>query len=701
MVVYTNRQDIFTSYSPRRNLIDAGESRSLKVSFVATAFNEHANVDMLLSGIFNQTRLPDEIVIVDTGSTDGTVEKLEQFAEDSSIPLDIQVLPGGNIAQGRNLAISKARFPIIAVSDFGCYLPKDWLENLIIPFEADPKIQVSYGAYQAIDANRNPARWILGWNLEQINPDSHLPSAVSIAFSKEAWEKVGGYPDWLSLTGEDTYFALELKRSTTFWAFVPEALVQWIAPQTFSETLQKSYRWSTGDGEAGTNASSYRWVLIRLSALVGVTLAFIILLTALVIAENSLLRIIAGILMLVGLLSILAGFRKRQAGIKDEIILAAVYTAELLGFINGLSRRPKIDQKRMENTNGAVFILAGVPIDDTGGGARWTQLTLEFLRRQYLVFFINKFPKYESKELHLEYKHPNLVTKEIRNINWSTVLEKFGPALVGKPVVGLVELPLEDYLPSMDQIQSLNGVVAYDLLDAWETSLGGEWYNAEVEKQIINASDLLFATVDGLAEVLASRTVKQVHLVPNAVNDYLFDPEKSYALPEDFPAGDWNIIYIGALWGDWFEWDLLRKTSKQYPKANLIVIGDTMGLKTDMPGNVHFLGLKPQRDLPAYLNYSDVAIVPWKVNSITQMTSPLKVYEYIAMYKPVVAPKIDPLEGIPGVFQAKDKANFVELVGELRNFQPPKQEMAQFINQNNWQARVDQILELADQIRHA
>lgn len=701
VIIYTNRHDLFTSYSPQRSLEEVVDNRVLEISFIATAFNEVTTVDLLLSGIFNQTRLPDEIILVDTGSTDGTIEKLEQFAETSSIPFEILVHPGGNIAQGRNLAISKARYPIIAVSDFGCDIPNDWLENLIIPFEDDPKIQVAFGTYHAIDANRNPSSWILGWRLDQINPKSHLPSAVSIAFRKEVWEKVGGYPEWLTMTGEDTYFALELKRSTTQWAFVPEALVQWIAPQTFSETLQKSYRWSTGDGEAGTNASSYRWALIKLSALVGAILAFLTLITVLAVADYSLLRIIAGILMLAGFITILVGFRKRQSTIKDEIMLAAVYSAELLGFIIGLSRRPRVDQQRMANTSGAIFILSGVPIDDTGGGARWTQLALEFLRRQYIVFFVNKFPKYESKDLYLEFKHPNLVTKEIRDLNWSTILEKYKPSLVGKPVIGLVELPLKDYLLTIEDIQSLNSVVAYDLIDAWETSLGGDWYSSEIEQRIIEASDLHFATVAGLAENLGSRTHKPVHLVPNAVNNYLFNPDQSYSRPEDYPADGWNIIYIGALWGDWFDWDLLGKISKQYPDANLIVIGDTMGRETEMLGNVHFLGLKPQQDLPAYLHYSDVGIVPWKVNFITQMTSPLKVYEYIAMYKPVVVPMLDPLKGIPGVFQVEDEFNFVEMVGELKDWHPPEKEMAKFINQNNWQARVDQILGLVNQIRDA
>jgi hypothetical protein len=62
---------------------------------------------------------------------------------------------------------------------------------------------------------------------------------------------------------------------------------------------------------------------------------------------------------------------------------------------------------------------------------------------------------------------------------------------------------------------------------------------------------------------------------------------------------------------------------------------------------------------------------------------------------------LDPLKGIPGVFQVEDEFNFVEMIGELKDWHPPEKEMAKFINQNNWQARVDQILGLVNQIRDA
>lgn len=699
VVVYTDQPDIFAGYTPRRALKGAGNNRDIKVSFIATAFNEYKTVEMLLSGIFNQTRLPDEILIADTGSSDGTLEKLEQFAMESPVSFDILVLPEGNIAQGRNLAISNARFPIIAVSDFGCNLPKDWLENLITPFEDDPEIQVSFGRYEAVGIDNEPTKWVLNQDLGNFMPQSHLPSAVSIAFQKQVWEMVGGYPEWLSMTGEDTYFALELKRTTMHWAFVPEAEVMWIAPQTISSYLRKSFLWSSGDGEAGTTAQSYRWALLKIAILFCALLVLFLAMTLVFLADSLLVKIISGGLLLTLAAYALVYIKKRRSSIKDEFLLAAVYSSEVLGFLYGLSQRPQVDQRRLANIHGAIFILAGVPIDDTGGGARWTQLALEFLRRQYLVFFIHKFPKYESKDLHLEYKHPNLITKVIHDVNWSVIFETYRPALVGKPVMGLIELPLKDYLPTIKHLHSINGVVVYDLLDAWETSLGGEWYNPEIEGQIIKESDLIFATVVGLSENLALRTEKSVYLVPNAVNSYLFNPERNFPLPKDYPPADWHIIYIGALWGEWFDWDLLKKIAVHYPDANILVIGDTLGLKTELPGNVHFLGLIPQRDLPAYLHYSQVAILPWKVNSITQMTSPLKVYEYIAMHKPVVAPMLEPLKGIPGVFQVQDELDFVKMVGDLRDYHPPKQEIVQFINQNNWEARVDQILRLTDNAR--
>ncbi len=146
-----------------------------------------------------------------------------------------------NIAAGRNLAIEKASHEVIVVSDFGCRPHKDWFENISAPFRLDANTEVVCGWYTAVDKQGKVVPY-KGWPiLSEINPQEFIPSSRSVAFTKSAWLRAGGYPEWLTLTGEDTYFALELKRYASRWAFVPSAVVDWMAPTSLSELWQKAY----------------------------------------------------------------------------------------------------------------------------------------------------------------------------------------------------------------------------------------------------------------------------------------------------------------------------------------------------------------------------------------------------------------------------------------------------------------------------
>jgi glycosyltransferase involved in cell wall biosynthesis len=187
-------------------------------------------------------------------------------------------------------------------------------------------------------------------------------------------------------------------------------------------------------------------------------------------------------------------------------------------------------------------------------------------------------------------------------------------------------------------------------------------------------------------------------MLPNAVNLRLFDPERIYPRPEDFPSAEWSAIYTGALWGEWFDWNLLVQIARQHPEAAILVIGDYRGQCVNPPSNLFFLGLKPQRELPAYLAHADVAIIPWKKNAITQATSPLKVYEYLAMRRPVVAPDLEPLRGMPGLHLAKDAREFDEKLAEARHTAFPEAQVSAFVEENNWHARVERLLGIIDQI---
>ena len=107
-----------------------------------------------------------------------------------------------------------------------------------------------------------------------------------------------------------------------------------------------------------------------------------------------------------------------------------------------------------------------------------------------------------------------------------------------------------------------------------------------------------------------------------AVDDELFNALRSYEKPEDMVLGSKTLLYYGSLWGEWFDWDLVYGLAKHDPTLSVNLIGGhpdprIMGIA---PENVHFLGLKKQPDLPAYLKYADFALIPFKTGEWLNVT---------------------------------------------------------------------------------
>jgi glycosyltransferase involved in cell wall biosynthesis len=228
----------------------ASPESSVRVSLIATVLNEAASIDAWLDTLLRQTRPPDEIVIVDAGSEDGTLDALQRAAGRSATPMRVVVAPGANISQGRNRAISEARGHIIAASDAGTVLARDWLERLLQPL-ADPEVDVAGGFYQPAGRNhfeRALAR-IITPRLAEIDPETFLPSSRSVAFRRRAWERAGGYPEWLPIC-EDVVFDMRLRAAGARFALAPDAIVSWFPAPTPRAYFRQWKRYARGDGHA-------------------------------------------------------------------------------------------------------------------------------------------------------------------------------------------------------------------------------------------------------------------------------------------------------------------------------------------------------------------------------------------------------------------------------------------------------------------
>lgn len=243
------------------------------ISLVATVLNEGEHVHRLLESLVTQTRPPDEVVIVDGGSSDDTVANIERYAD--RLPLRVLVEPGCNISRGRNVAIAAAQGDIIAVTDFGVRLHETWLERLTQPLLDDPDCMVASGFFRAemhtpfdlaMSATVLPLR-------DEISPETFLPSSRSVAFRKQAWQAVGGYPEWLDYS-EDLVFDLRLKQRYGAFAFVPDALVDFRPRTSLRSFFRQYFLYARGDGKA--DLWRVRHAIRYLTYLVALPLIFIL-----------------------------------------------------------------------------------------------------------------------------------------------------------------------------------------------------------------------------------------------------------------------------------------------------------------------------------------------------------------------------------------------------------------------------------------
>ncbi|MEL6268625.1 MAG: glycosyltransferase, partial [Chloroflexota bacterium] len=292
------------------------------LSVIATVYNEGDAIHRLMQSLCKQTRPPDEIVIVDGGSTDNTVAIMNRYA--NQLPLKVIVVPGANISEGRNRAVQAAHGDIIAITDAGVTLPDDWLEHITAPFDGDNPPDVVSGFFRADPHTVFEAAMgatVLPLETE-IDPDTFLPSSRSVAVRREAFVAVGGYPEWLDYC-EDLIFDLRLKETATF-TFAPEACVAFRPRGSLSAFFKQYYLYARGDGKADLwrkrHAIRYVTYLVAAPALI---------LSALFISPWAWLLLIAGFVVYMRqpyrrLPTVLRGYRERQALSPVQVAYAIV-----------------------------------------------------------------------------------------------------------------------------------------------------------------------------------------------------------------------------------------------------------------------------------------------------------------------------------------------------------------------------------------
>ena len=163
----------------------------------------------------------------------------------------------------------------------------------------------------------------------------------------------------------------------------------------------------------------------------------------------------------------------------------------------------------------------------------------------------------------------------------------------------------------------------------------------DMELELAGKADMVFAT----AKALHARLVEvnpRAKCIPNGANFERFvQAAESQPAPEDFPAGDGPVFgFVGAL-QSCIEYGFIAYAAKARPDWRFVFLGrkvagvDLSDLEA-LP-NCHFLGLRPNEQLPAYLAQCDVCLNLFDSSDLSRDVSPLKFFEYLATGKPIVS----------------------------------------------------------------
>src|SRR5439155_1682070 len=202
-------------------------------------------------------------------------------------------------------------------------------------------------------------------------------------------------------------------------------------------------------------------------------------------------------------------------------------------------------------------------------------------------------------------------------------------------------------------------MVVYDCLDLATGFSNVAASLAASEDAMLASADLVIAASRPLMEHVAQQ--RSSILVRNAAEvDFL---ARGFA---DRVAGERPVIgYFGAI-AEWFNIEWIERCAALRPDWEFRLIGRTDGCDTSraekLP-NVRFYGEQPYQNLPPLLREFDVAIIPFKLVELTRCTNPVKLYEYMAAGKPVVAAALpEVIEATDMVYIADDSGSFAERI---------------------------------------
>lgn len=211
----------------------------------------------------------------------------------------------------------------------------------------------------------------------------------------------------------------------------------------------------------------------------------------------------------------------------------------------------------------------------------------------------------------------------------------------------------------------------YTCIDDMKEEVYTAKHGVRLEEKALADADISFVTSRNLLR-MKKHLNPNMHILHNAVDISIFKKALDGPLPrpKELEGIKGKIIgYTGNLDGSRIDYGLFKQVATAHPDKTLVIVGpvnstEHIDIGLDKLPNVIFTGGKHITELPAYLQHFDVTIIPFLLNKLTASIYPLKINEYLAAGKPVVATNFS--EDIRGfakdIYIGKDQTEVVQLI---------------------------------------
>ncbi|WP_052538128.1 glycosyltransferase [Candidatus Photodesmus blepharus] len=255
--------------------------------------------------------------------------------------------------------------------------------------------------------------------------------------------------------------------------------------------------------------------------------------------------------------------------------------------------------------------------------------------------------------------------------------------------------------------------IVYEYIDEIHENISGQKIPRKVfDKHNMFLKDervICIASADKLIEDVKKVRTNNYKLVTNGVDVEHFRKNiNKHILPNILKSivslavkNDKKIVgYFGAF-ASWFDYELVTEVAKT-GDYEIVLIGVDYDGTIASSGfnqfkNIHYLGPIEYQFLPDHAVWFDICIIPFLINDITISTSPIKLFEYMAMERPIVTTAMPECMKYKGVFIGENHSDFIkklDYASRIGNNNDYVSGLLELAHENSWNQKARDILEM-------